>query len=358
MNLSPHKNKWEQGSEFHLFRDKRFFSSREYKSKDKSIIYAGSGRDAIRLIFRRGRKVYRWKRAFIPSYLCPEVIRAIKEEISEFEIYYDDPREVLNPPVPNSQELLFLVNTFGLRPKWHINIDVKGQIIEDHTHDPWSSWARESTADYCFASLRKTLPIPDGAIIWSPKGLPLPPQPKLTAQHHLAASLKLNAMIIKAYYLDGLIDGKHQYLDLFREGEDRISGKMVSDLLPISKSILKYFDVKKWRSKRLNNYIFMLNALENNDSFDILKPLGKGACPFSFIAVFDNNAVREKVRKNLISSNIYSAVLWRIDTASKKMSRKNRDLSERMLSIHCDGRYSMNDLSKVLDVIKNTLRGI
>jgi hypothetical protein len=40
-------------------------------------------------------------------------------------------------------------------------------LVEDHSHDPFSPWAVGSSADYAFCSLRKTLPVPDGGLLWS-----------------------------------------------------------------------------------------------------------------------------------------------------------------------------------------------
>jgi len=356
--LSPNKYRWENGSEFHLINNKKYYNREDLCLNQRTRVYTGSGRDAIRLIFRKGRKIYKWKRAFVPSYLCSEVIRTIKEEISELKIYYDDPQEALSPPIPNSKEVLFLVNTFGIRPRWHIDHGFAGQVIEDHTHDPWSEHAKESTADYCFASLRKILPVPDGAIIWSPKGLSLPKQPKLSTPHHLAASLKLNAMIIKSLYLNGYVDQKDEYLNNFRKGEAHIASRRVSNLIPASEYIIKTFDVEKWRSLRLRNYLFLLKEIGNHDGINVLKPSDKAACPFSFIVVFDSNNTRERMRTDLINSNIFPAVLWPLDVQIQKRFKNNMSLSSRMLSIHCDGRYSTDDLARVAEAIRRSLRKV
>ena len=63
------------------------------------------------------------------------------------------------------------VNYFGVREAepwqaWRERTECI--LVEDHAHDPASAWATTSTADYAFSSLRKTLPVPDGAILWSP----------------------------------------------------------------------------------------------------------------------------------------------------------------------------------------------
>ena len=74
-------------------------------------------------------------------------------------------------------DVVLAVNYFGVRAgepwqQWrekHACV-----LLEDHSHDPVSGWAQSSRADYAFSSLRKTMPVPDGAILWSPLGHPLP----------------------------------------------------------------------------------------------------------------------------------------------------------------------------------------
>ena len=71
-------------------------------------------------------------------------------------------------------------------------------LVEDHSHDPFSPWATSSSADYAFSSLRKTLPVPDGAILWSPRGSP---SAASRAGRADGSELKLAAMLLKGRYL-------------------------------------------------------------------------------------------------------------------------------------------------------------
>src|SRR5438876_1409649 len=108
----------------------------------------------------------RTRRLWIPDYFCPDVIQhwsALIETVP----YRDDPRW----PEPNwkslqpdKRDLVVAVNYFGVRTKepwehWRSRHDCI--LLEDHSHDPVSSWALTSTADYAFSSLRKSMPITD-----------------------------------------------------------------------------------------------------------------------------------------------------------------------------------------------------
>jgi hypothetical protein len=69
------------------------------------------------------------------------------------------------------------MNYFGLRTPPDLELPEGVEVLEDHSHDPVSAWAEQSSADFCLASLRKTLPINDGGALWSPVGHRLPPAP-------------------------------------------------------------------------------------------------------------------------------------------------------------------------------------
>ena len=78
----------------------------------------------------------------------------------------------------SSTDIILVCNHFGISEQSLFDslIDSPSLIIEDHTHDPWSPWSFGSRASYCFSSLRKTLPLPDGSVIWSPSSFRfLPP---------------------------------------------------------------------------------------------------------------------------------------------------------------------------------------
>ena len=122
----------------------------------------------------------------------------------------------------DKRDLVVAVNYFGVRTKepwehWRSRHDCI--LLEDHSHDPVSSWALTSTADYAFSSLRKSMPITDGAICWSPAGLRLPDLPRTA--NPAAVELKLNAMAAKADFLAGRASAKakSRYREWFAQGD-------------------------------------------------------------------------------------------------------------------------------------------
>ncbi|HET9953251.1 MAG TPA: hypothetical protein VFQ61_02040, partial [Polyangiaceae bacterium] len=135
-----------------------------------------SGRDALVALLQWAKPTLSLNRLWCPSYLCQPMLHAAKAADLSLVAYPDSPlssRAETSRLELRSGDMVLAVGYFGLRgpalrlpPRRSASI----YVLEDHSHDPWSNWAAASKADFCFASLRKTLPIPDGAVLWSPRG--------------------------------------------------------------------------------------------------------------------------------------------------------------------------------------------
>src|SRR5690606_7795309 len=126
----------------------------------------GSGRDALRALLRHGKTQLGWQRLLIPSYFCQDVAASFTRELPT-EVYVDRPglRPDERAIATREGDAVLNVNLFGFRTaQWAFKLPGVA-VIEDHTHDPWSAWAATSQADFAVASLRKTLPLPDGGVL-------------------------------------------------------------------------------------------------------------------------------------------------------------------------------------------------
>jgi hypothetical protein len=75
--------------------------------------------------------------------------------------------------------------------------------------------------------------------------------------------------------------------------------------------------------------------------------------PFSFVGVFDEPGQREAMREHLLRRDIYPTVLWPLDNpVVAGIGVDDLALSQRMLSIHCDWRYSIEDMDTVAEVVQ------
>jgi hypothetical protein len=226
-------------------------------------------------------------------------------------------------------------------------------VIEDHTHDPWSDWARESRADWCIASFRKTLPLPDGAVLWSPRDHPVPPPAALTTDQFHLAGTRLGAMALKARYLRGEPIAKELFRGLLVSCESRVGTGRRSGMSPFSRSLLDTFPVASWRAKRKANAdTFAARMAEGAPELRLL-PADPGAVPLGVVLVCDSPARRAHLRAELIRSKIYPAILWPLDHPRiPDVPADHLDLSSRMLFLHSDMRYDADDMIRVARAVR------
>ena len=75
--------------------------------------------------------------------------------------------------------------------------------------------------------------------------------------------------------------------------------------------------------------------------------------PFSLVLLFKSKEVRDKMRDILINrQTVFPAILWKIP---EMQNSESVDFANRMLSIHCDGRYD-KDLDELKERIITAIR--
>jgi hypothetical protein len=345
-------DRWEHGSDFHWPVLDPADAAAPHPWADRAVSFFGSGRDALRALLEHGAAALGWKRVFIPSYFCQEVAAALRVPGVALKAYSDAPGE--EPSWPSDlgkSDAVLVVNFFGLRA----GVDSSqiqnscAVIVEDHTHDPWSPWTRSSRADFCVASLRKTLPVPEGGVVWSPRGKALPEEPSVTDERQRAADAKRSAMLLKSRYLSGQYVAKDEFRALFLEGESHIASGPVSGMTPATRETLDCFPVAAWREKRRENFEYLSSAIAGIPWLRVLQPQDESRTPMSAVIAVDTPARRESVRQKLIEKRIYPAVHWSLEEPVVRGSvpAAHVELSRRILSIHCDARYDESDLSRV-----------
>lgn len=295
-----------------------------------------------------------WKRIWIPAYFCYEVIGHIKSIGMEVVLYDDNPLmqnddEIVRKLNYCEGDVLLRVNYFGLR-EWRSNKGIGVPVIEDHTHDPISEWARKSDADYCIASIRKSLPVAAGGLLWSPKGLELPKHLDATQECEKMALLRYEGMQMKKDYL---LHKTPVNKDIFREkflaSEEMIEKLEISGIDKVSSEIASNMNLIQWTELRTKNWYRAYELLKN--SFTILEPLGDkfSQSPFSLIILCTSEAERVDLRSHLIANKVYPAILWTMPKDSPFADAFS--ISQRILSIHIDGQYNMSEIDEICERI-------
>jgi hypothetical protein len=294
-------------------------------------------------------------RLHIPDYYCQEVVDTWVRYGVRVARYAHDPRW----PEPEWDSVhaepgdsVLAVNFFGVSAgegwrRWQaLRPDVFH--IEDHSHDPASAWARRSTADFAFASLRKTIPISDGAILWSPRARPVPEPPLFDPEN--GSRTKRRAMELKREYLAGAAVDKEAFRSLQLAGEAALLASQPAAISPWSRAFVAAGVRAEWRRRRSMNVSELLAAVADSSR---VRPLFSGwqadQCPFNAVLEFRAQADRDACRADLIRQHVYPPVHW---TQPPDAAARVRDLATRILTIPADQRYDSSDMRRIGNMLR------
>lgn len=341
-------DRWEHGSHFELSLEQGVAT---FPWDVLPHSFWGSGRDALRGLLEWGREAQGWRRLLVPSYYCQHTLAGVKRAIP-LETY---PWSPTDPSVTKvaaaSGDVVLAVAAFGVALR--LDIDESAVVVEDHTHDPTSPHASSSRAQYAFASLRKTYPLPDGGVLWSPQRMALPDQLAVTTDHADTVLKRLSAMTLKRHHLDGSEVSRSAFGELYSSSERAIGSRATTGISDFSRLKLPTLPVARWRDQREGNIRVLQYVAEQHTGVRILP------APFAAVLVFDKPKAREHVRDALIDQRIYPAILWPLeDTVVRGIPAEHVDLSRRLLVVHADQRYTTADMQRVGVALEAALSAI
>ena len=339
----------EFGSDFHFIDN--YNSGRAHLTdvfRDATLL--ADGRQCIVLLIRQ----YGWKRIWMPDYFCYEVIDTIKEQTGIKVMFYEDnplhEGQVENLPFEEG-DVLLRMNFFGMRGQ-RSNKNVPCPVIEDHSHDPFGHWALYSDADWCISSIRKILPLPEGGMMWSPKGHKLTIALQPSEENEQIAATRWEGMEMKTAYLKGENVSKEEFRKRYTETEEFFDKAEPAVIDSRSRDVVsKKLDINLWQGAKRKNWL-LLKSLVNQDSCKVLTPEDEFCTAFSLILLMQTKEQRDALRKRLIEAYVYPAILWMVPESA---SESSKDFSERMLSIHCDGRYTEEDVRQLAGILNKAI---
>ena len=313
--------------------------------------FLAAGRQCIVSLIRQ----YGWQRLWMPDYYCYEVVGTIKEQTGiEVVMYEDSPlKEGHVETLPFEEgDVLLRINFFGMR--YHrSNKSIPVPVIEDHSHDTSGPWALYSDADWCISSIRKTMPLPEGGIMWSPKQLKVESSNfRDSRECKDVAEMRWQAMEMKAAYLRGEDVRKEEFRKRYTETEEWFDHAEPAFIDERSRrTISESLDINLWVWAKRKNWK-LLYSLINKDHCQVITAEHDSCTMFSMVLLMESKEQRDALRKRLIDVSVYPAILWNVPDG---VSPASEDFSERMISIHCDGRYSEVDIRRMAGILNKEL---
>jgi len=142
--------------------------------------------------------------------------------------------------------------------------------------------------------------------------------------------------------------------EAFRKGfvgtEDFFDTAPICALDKTSQEYLKSFNIRVWYERKRENWSLLKDI--KKDAVNVLCPEDKDCYPFSLVLLFDSPEERERVRKELIAHQVYPTILWNIPVQTNEEIVK---FSRMMLSIHCDARYTKDEIPEMKSIIESII---
>ena len=338
------------GSFFHKI-DPEDVKSLKIEDYIKSFQLFYTGRQALEYLIQVISAEKQIRNIWIPKYYCQGVtawIKTLHKNIKTYEIYPFEQASNFNYHSFTTRDDIILLNNFSGIYQYDCHSSSDSPItIEDHSHGWLSNASLNSNADYCFASLRKTLPIPLGGIAWKPNDTLTKRDDfyNYDEEFYTIWGISKEAMFAKTFQskTSTPID-KETFLPLFAQTEDLLdnSFKLIK---PLSEHalLIKEFLNKDFLLYKKENLKTIENNLIENSHFKVLK--AKNKVPFGLQLVFKEEFFFENLKTYLINHGIYPSFLW-------PNNEKIYDYHY-LLNIHIDFRYSKDDIDYVRYVINN-----
>lgn len=301
----------------------------------------GTARDALRAIVQDSRGP-RIRRLLLPTYYCHDVTDALRDSL-DIDFYPDGPRDEPHTLELRDDEAAIAVDYFGA--PHHLEV-VGGTMIRDATHDPLLPHPGDRLADFVIASLRKTLPVPDGALVWSEAGRTPPASPPPTREHLEAVTHLITGMTLKLAYLQGFAMEKDAFLQPLRSGETALGPNVaLSGVSELTRHLATAMDVHGWLERRQQNQRRFADAFGSSaGGFRLLDH------PAFAILLAPGHEARDRARQALIRSGIYPAILW--EQPRPTTPHDHLDLADRILVLHVDGRYGPEETDRMASAVR------
>lgn len=302
------------------------------------------------------------KIALLPSFTCESVLypflkrgymvypypigRNLKINWEQFKSVIDEirPSVILTHPYfgfNTTEELRTHINE--LRDNDRIN------FIEDMTQSMFSGFKPLPT-NYHVGSIRKWMPVPDGAFTTAPF--------HCNEEDTELAEAKIKALTEKGDYI---LNGKGDK-EAFRKDFDiaeRIldSREKAYSMSSVAREIFAHTDIEGLKNSRWINYQYLLEHVINDSDLSnrievIQQDLTGDVCPFHFSVYIKEG--RRALQQYLASKDIYATVIWGCPAEFEALINEDaRYIYDHILCFHVDQRYNIDDMKCIVNTLSD-----
>lgn len=308
-----------------------------------------NGRHAIKFLIDSINEKKTINTFWLPEYYCQHVTAWLKACYSNIKTYPVDPsnkQTAINVDGFINKNDVILINNFWGTATCNIISNKKDvfTVVEDHSHGWLSESCTRSNADYCFASLRKSLPIPLGGIAWSPlkKEIKNTNYPKANIYNTVWENT-LEAMRKKARYLNGDTSSiiKSDFLNLVNTSE--LTMHQNQNIEALHPNHLNY--IKSWLPLNVMHYkLLNTQTLYKHLKAHVIAHTLQNQTPnFGLTFYFKHLNALNAFKAYLIENNVYPSLLW----------PDNPKQYGYYLNLHIDYRYNESHIKVLAQILNN-----
>ena len=329
-------------------------SNRPFTGADQKLIPSDwqlyrSGRDALMAFARLADR----KRVLMPALCCSSMVLPFLQSGWEVAFYRLKPdlsadETDVSGKLRNDDVLLYM-RYFGIRPFSDVFLEEQRRrgvlLLEDRTHDIWNPRGDDFQPDAVAASLRKWAALPEGGMLQTSLGTcPAAADPRY-------GDLRLEAMEKKSRALTA---GDEQQNREARAENQRAEQLLDESTEPVTmhpryRAILEELDfsiILEARRRNLRCLRRRLSPLIENGTVRLMTetPEDSGL----YLPILIEN--RDRIQKELIRRRLYCpAAIWPEPPEAAGACPVSHYVTEHMLSVLCDQRYTEEDMDYLAD---------
>ena len=222
-------------------------------------------------------------------------------------------------------------------------------VIEDLTQTMFSDYEL-GRSNYLVGSIRKWFPCPDGAFVSSIYEQ-LPEDTELSLA-------KYDALVHKGKYIEKNIGDRELFRKEFAQAELMLDSRNEPYAIStISKAIISQTDISWMKETRWKNYFYLSRHLQVYSILDVVLPILKGeVVPFMLPVLVKSN--RKKLQNYLAANQIFATIIWGCPKELESfIDDDTKYVYDHILCFHCDQRYDLNDMKRIIEVIDTFKNG-
>jgi hypothetical protein len=298
----------------------------------ENLVAVNSGRNALEYILRSGK----FKKIFIPYYICPAVLEPLKKLNLIFEYYkIDENLEILKKFQTDNSSAILYVNYFGVKSEYVSKIcSLYPNLIIDNSQ---AFFNVPSLAIDTFYSCRKFFGVSDGAY--------------LKAKKLLKTNLKEDYSQGRIAHLIKRIESSAEegFME-FKKNENELNNRALLKMSHLTKAIMQNINYQRCQNKRKENFFFLHDKLRNINELS-LSSNDAAEGPMVYPLLIKHKTLREK----LIQNRIFIASYWKEVLEWCNEKSWEHYLAENLLPLPIDHRYYPKDLEIILKIINGEL---